>query len=228
MISPGEFIPIAEECKLIVPLGEWILRTAMAEAANWPKDVRVSINLSPVQFRNRRLLSVIVDALSESGLTPNRLQVEITETALMDDGEATLAMLRDLRALGVRVALDDFGTGYSSLNYLRRFPFDKIKIDKSFVDDIHSDAQSRAIVRAIMELTTALGMTTVAEGVEKLSQLFELRALGCDEVQGYVISAAIDASSIPDYLGFDLGDLTADLVEPSDLELVEGDGRAVA
>ena len=222
MISPGEFIPIAEECKLIVPLGEWILRTAMAEAANWPKDVRVSINLSPVQFRNRRLLSVIVDALSQSGLTPNRLQVEITETALMDDGEATLAMLRDLRALGVRVALDDFGTGYSSLNYLRRFPFDKIKIDKSFVDDIHTDAQSRAIVRAIMELTTALGMTTVAEGVEKLSQLFELRALGCDEVQGYVISAAIGANSIPDYLGFDLGDLTADLVEPSDLELVEG------
>jgi len=213
---------------LIVPLGEWLLKTAMTEAVTWPADVRVSINLSPVQFRNRRLLAVIVEAMAQSGLTPNRLQVEITETALLDDGETTLAMLRDLRALGVRVALDDFGTGYSSLNYLRRFPFDKIKIDKSFVDDIACDPQSRAIVRAIMELTAALGMTTVAEGVEKLTQLFELRALGCDEVQGYVISAAIDAASIPDYLGFDLAALAADLVEPSDLELVETADRRVA
>jgi diguanylate cyclase (GGDEF)-like protein/PAS domain S-box-containing protein len=220
-VSPAEFIPIAEESKLIGPIGEWILRTAMAEAARWPSEVRVSINLSPVQFRNRRLLAVIVDAMAESRLTPNRLQVEITESALLDDGEATLAMLQDLRELGVCVALDDFGTGYSSLNYLRRFPFDKVKIDKSFVDDIHTDPQSRAIVRAIMELTAALGMTTVAEGVEKLTQLFELRALGCDEVQGYVISAAIDAASVADYLGFDLAAFTADLVEPSDLELVE-------
>lgn len=228
VVSPGEFIPIAEECKLIVPLGEWILRSAMCVAATWPPDVRVSINLSPVQFRNRRLLSVIVSALDDSGLTPNRLQVEITETALLDDGETTLAMLRDLRALGVRVALDDFGTGYSSLNYLRRFPFDKVKIDKSFVDDIDSKPQSRAIVRAILELTAALGMATVAEGVEKLSQLFELRALGCDEVQGYVISAAIGAASVPDYLGFDLAKLTADLVEPADLELVDTVARGAA
>jgi predicted signal transduction protein with EAL and GGDEF domain len=152
-VSPGEFIPIAEESKLIVPIGEWILRTAMREAATWPADVRVSINLSPVQFRNRRLLAVIVDALDESGLTPNRLQVEITESTLLDAGEQTLAMLRDLRTLGVRVALDDFGTGYSSLNYLRRFPFDKIKIDKSFVDDVDANPQSRAIIRAILELT---------------------------------------------------------------------------
>ncbi|MCE1236904.1 MAG: EAL domain-containing protein [Hyphomicrobiales bacterium] len=227
-VSPGEFIPIAEESKLIVPIGEWILRTAMREAATWPADVRVSINLSPVQFRNRRLLAVIVDALDESGLTPNRLQVEITESTLLDAGEQTLAMLRDLRTLGVRVALDDFGTGYSSLNYLRRFPFDKIKIDKSFVDDIDSNAQSRAIVRAILELTAALGMATVAEGVEKLSQLFELRALGCEEVQGYVISAAVDAEAVPDHLDFDLNEFTAGLVEPADLELVEGGGRAVA
>ncbi len=229
MVSPVEFIPIAEESKLIVPIGEWILRTAMFEAAKWPCDVRVSINLSPVQFRNRRLLAVIVAGLDESGLTPNRLQVEITETTLLDAGEATLAMLRDLRALGVRVALDDFGTGYSSLNYLRKFPFDKVKVDKSFVDDIDGNPQSRAIVRAIMELTSALGMSTVAEGVEKLSQLFELRALGCDEVQGYVISAAIDADSIPDFLGFDLERFSADLVEPADIELVEANGgRAVA
>jgi diguanylate cyclase (GGDEF)-like protein/PAS domain S-box-containing protein len=228
VVSPGEFIPIAEECKLIVPIGEWILRSAMREAATWPPDVRVSINLSPVQFRNRRLLAVIVEALAESGLTPNRLQVEITETTLLDAGEQTLSMLRDLRALGVRVALDDFGTGYSSLNYLRKFPFDKVKIDKSFVDDIDANPQSRAIVRAIMELTTALGMTTVAEGVETLSQLFELRALGCDEVQGYVISAAIAATSVPDYIGFDLTRLSSDLVEPVDLELVDPAGSAAA
>mgnify|MGYP001569906080 CR=1 FL=1 len=227
MVSPVEFIPIAEECKLIVPIGEWILRTAMFEAAKWPNDVRVSINLSPVQFRNRRLLAVIVAALDESGLTPNRLQVEITETTLLDAGEATLAMLRDLRALGVRVALDDFGTGYSSLNYLRKFPFDKVKIDKSFVDDIDANPQSRAIVRAIMELTSALGMGTVAEGVEKLSQLFELRALGCDEVQGYVISAAIAADSIPEFVGFDLARFSADLVEPAEIELVERAARRV-
>ena len=220
-VSPGEFIPIAEECKLIIPLGEWILRTAMREAARWPRDLRVSINLSPVQFRNRRLLAVIVEAMAESGLTPNRLQVEITETTLLDAGESTLAMLCDLRTLGVRVALDDFGTGYSSLNYLRKFPFDKVKIDKSFVDDIVANPQSRAIVRAIMELTVALGMTTVAEGVETLSQLFELRALGCDEIQGYVISAAIGADSVPDYLGFDLGTVTGDLVDPSDIELID-------
>ncbi len=228
VVSPGEFIPIAEECKLIVPLGEWILRSAMREAASWPRDTRVSINLSPVQFRSRRLLAVIVDALAESGLTPNRLQVEITETTLLDAGESTLAILRDLRVLGVRVALDDFGTGYSSLNYLRKFPFDKVKIDKSFVDDIAANPQSRAIVRAILELTAALGMTTVAEGVETLSQLFELRALGCDEVQGYVVSAAIGAASVPDYLGFDLGSVTGDLVEPSDIELIDGASQSAA
>ena len=219
-VSPAEFIPIAEECKLIVPIGEWILRTAMREAAHWPRDIKISINLSPVQFRHRRLLASIVDALDESGLTPNRLQVEITETTLLDAGETTLGILRDLRTLGVRVALDDFGTGYSSLNYLRKFPFDKVKIDKSFVDDIDSNAQSRAIVRAIMELTDALGMTTVAEGVETLSQLFELRALGCAEIQGYVISAAIEAEAVRDHLGVGLGRFTADLVEPADLELV--------
>ena len=200
----------------------------MREAASWPRDTRVSINLSPVQFRSRRLLAVIVDALAESGLTPNRLQVEITETTLLDAGESTLAILRDLRVLGVRVALDDFGTGYSSLNYLRKFPFDKVKIDKSFVDDIAANPQSRAIVRAILELTAALGMTTVAEGVETLSQLFELRALGCDEVQGYVVSAAIGAASVPDYLGFDLGSVTGDLVEPSDIELIDGASQSAA
>ena len=221
-VSPGEFIPIAEDCKLIVPIGEWILKTAIAEAARWPKRLKVSINLSPVQFRHKRLLASIVEALDESGLTPNRLQVEITETTLLDAGEETLALLRDLRTLGVRVALDDFGTGYSSLNYLRRFPFDKVKIDKSFVDDIAGNAQSQAIVRAIMDLTGALGMATVAEGVETLSQIAELRRLGCDEIQGYAISAAIPPDTIREFLARDLGRLLrCELVEPDDLVLAD-------
>lgn len=220
-VSPAEFIPIAEECKLIVPIGEWILHEAAREAATWPRELRVSVNLSPVQFRNRRLLSTIVSALEHSRLTPSRLQIEITESTLLDAGEQTLAMLRDLRTLGVRVALDDFGTGYSSLNYLRKFPFDKIKIDKSFVDDIDHREQSRAIVRAIIELTSAMGMATVAEGVETTSQLQTLRDLGCDEIQGYVISAAVEVDAIPDLLASNWEETTGDLVEPSDLELVD-------
>jgi len=222
-VSPVEFIPIAEECKLIVPIGEWILHEATRQAATWPRDIRVSINLSPVQFRNRRLLATIVSALEHSHLAPQRLQVEITESTLLDAGDHTLAMLRDLRELGVRVALDDFGTGYSSLNYLRRFPFDKIKIDKSFVDDIDQRDQSRAIVRAIMDLTSALGMSTVAEGVETNSQLATLRDLGCDEIQGYVISAAVEIEAIPDLIASNYQSTLGDLVEPMDLELVDSD-----
>lgn len=197
LVSPGEFIPIAEDCKLIVPLGEWILRSAMREAARWPRDTRVSINLSPVQFRNRRLLAVIVEALEESRLTPNRLQVEITETTLLDAGETTLAMLRDLRALGVRVALDDFGTGYSSLNYLRKFPFDKIKIDKSFVENIHRHDRATVIVRAVLGLGRSLEIPVVAEGVETEEQIIFLRGENCTELQGYAIGrpAPIDTLS---------------------------------
>ncbi len=220
-VSPAEFVPIAEDCKLIVPIGEWILHEAMRQAATWPRELRISINLSPVQFRNRRLLSTIVSALEHSRLMPQRLQVEITESTLLDAGQQTLTMLRDLRELGVRVALDDFGTGYSSLNYLRKFPFDKIKIDKSFVDDISDREQSRAIVKAIVELTSALGMSTVAEGVETTAQLETLRDLGCDEIQGYVISAAVGSEAIPDLLSANYELTTGDLVEPMDLELVD-------
>ena len=220
-VSPSEFVPIAEECKLIVPIGEWILHEATRQAATWPRDLKVSINLSPVQFRNRRLLATIVSALEHSRLLPSRLQIEITESTLLDAGEQTLGMLRDLRELGVRVALDDFGTGYSSLNYLRKFPFDKIKIDKSFVDDIDHREQSRAIVQAIIDLTSALGMATVAEGVETTSQLDTLRDLGCDEIQGYVISAAVEIEAIPDLLASNYEKTTGDLVEPMDLELID-------
>ena len=219
-VSPAEFVPIAEECKLIVPMGEWILKTATLEAASWPGDLKVSINLSAVQFRNRRLLASIVEALDVSGLTPNRLQIEITETTLLDAGEQTLDMLRDLRVLGVRVALDDFGTGYSSLNYLRKFPFDKIKIDKSFVDDIVASTQSRALVKAILDLTGALGMTTVAEGVETLGQLAELRQLGCHEIQGYVVSAAVEPQAIEFLLDRPLAEITGELIDADDIEMV--------
>jgi len=204
-----------------VPIGEWILHEATRQAATWPRDLKVSINLSPVQFRNRRLLATIVSALEHSRLLPSRLQIEITESTLLDAGEQTLGMLRDLRELGVRVALDDFGTGYSSLNYLRKFPFDKIKIDKSFVDDIDRRNQSRAIVQAIIDLTSALGMATVAEGVETTSQLDTLRDLGCDEIQGYVISAAVEIEAIPDLLASNYEKTIGDLVEPMDLELID-------
>jgi diguanylate cyclase (GGDEF)-like protein/PAS domain S-box-containing protein len=224
-VSPVEFVPIAEECKLIEPLGEWVLRVATAQAANWPRHLKISINLSPVQFRNRRLLAAVVKALEDSGLSPNRLQVEITESTLLDAAEQTLTMLRDLRVLGVRVALDDFGTGYSSLNYLRKFPFDKVKIDKRFVEDVDVNGQSRAIVKAILDLTTALGMSTVAEGVETAYQMVELKRLGCDEVQGYVISAAVDADAVDDLLRADVTSEPGrgDLVDPIDLEFVDID-----
>ncbi len=219
-VSPAEFVPIAEECKLIVPMGEWILKSATKEAAKWPTDLKVSVNLSPVQFRNRRLLASVVEALDESGLPPTRLQVEITETTLLDAGEQTLDLLRDLRILGVRVALDDFGTGYSSLNYLRKFPFDKVKIDKSFVDDIAESEQSCALVKTIIDLTRVLGMTTVAEGVETLVQLSELRKLGCHEIQGYVVSAAVEPRAIGDLLARPLAEITGELVDASDIEMV--------
>jgi EAL domain-containing protein (putative c-di-GMP-specific phosphodiesterase class I) len=165
----------------------------------------------------------VVKALEESGLAPHRLQVEITESTLLDAGEQTLSMLRDLRVLGVRVALDDFGTGYSSLNYLRKFPFDKVKIDKRFVDDIDVNPQSRAIVKAILDLTAALGMSTVAEGVETLYQLEELKRLGCDEVQGYVVSAAVEPDAVLDMLerGAASASGQGELVEPIDLDFID-------
>jgi len=183
--------------------------------------VGVSVNLSPVQFRNRHLLSVIVHALDEAHLTPERLQVEITETTLLDANEATLSILRDLRTLGIRVALDEFGTGYSSLYYLRSFPFDKIKIDRSFVEDIDTNAPSRTIVRSILEMTSALGMRSVVEGVEKRSQLSELRALGCDEIQGYVISAVIENEAIHDFFRKQSWKNGAELTDTVELEIFD-------
>ena len=193
IIPPDEFIPVAEEIGLIVPLGQWIVQHACRVAATWPEHVRLAVNLSPVQFRDPGLVSVITSALFNAGLSPDRLELEITEGVLMQNDLATVRMLHQLKALGVRIALDDFGTGYSSLSYLRTFPFDKIKIDRSFVADMESRADAAAIVRAVANLGASLGMTTTAEGIETQAQLDRLRAEGCTQVQGFLLSRPVDA-----------------------------------
>jgi diguanylate cyclase (GGDEF)-like protein len=188
MISPAEFIPVAEETGLIVPIGDWVLRRACETASLWPAHIKVAVNLSPVQFRNQGLVHGIVSALAASRLDPERLELEITESVLLNDSEANLLALHHLRGLGIRIALDDFGTGYSSLSYLRSFPFDKLKIDRSFVRGLSMGDESALIVRSIADLGHNLGMITTAEGIETLSQLELLHQMGCCEVQGYLIS----------------------------------------
>jgi diguanylate cyclase (GGDEF)-like protein/PAS domain S-box-containing protein len=200
MISPVDFIPVAEDIGLIVALGEWVLREACTEAVKWPADVKVAVNLSPVQFRSRNLVQVVVSALAHSGLSPTRLELEITESLFLAETEANLAILHQLRELGVSISMDDFGTGYSSLSYLRSFPFDKIKIDRSFVKDLAERSDCVAIVRAISGLGRSLNITTTAEGVETIDQLDWLRAEGCNEVQGFLFSAAKPAAEIASLL----------------------------
>ncbi|MGY3693526.1 diguanylate cyclase (GGDEF)-like protein/PAS domain S-box-containing protein [Bradyrhizobium sp. USDA 3240] len=190
MISPGEFIPVAEETGLINPLGSLMLHRACMDAAQWPDDVRVAVNLSPLQFRTGNLLALITDALRQSGLPARRLELEITETLLLEKSSQVLATLHALRALGVRMSMDDFGTGYSSLSYLRSFPFDKIKIDQSFVRDLGANPDAQAIVRSIVSLGVGLGVTITAEGVETEAELSCLRAEGCHEGQGFLFSRA--------------------------------------
>jgi len=190
LVPPAEFIPIAEETGLIIPLGEWVLRGACQETANWPTNIKVAVNLSPAQLNSRNFTDVVVNALAASGVSANRLQLEITETVLLQNTFNTLATLQKLRALGVQIALDDFGTGYSSLSYLRSFPFDKIKIDRSFIQDLMTGAEPLAIVHAIAGLAKSLNMTSTAEGVETKQQLEALQALGCIEMQGYLFSHA--------------------------------------
>jgi len=196
MISPAEFIPIAEETGLINQLGEWVLTTACAEASKWPDDIKLAVNVSPVQFRSDTLALKIVAALAESGLAASRLELEITEAVLIRDDDAALAILHQLRGIGVRIALDDFGTGYSSLSYLQRFPFDKIKIDRCFVTDIAEANGSSGIVRAVVNIAAERHMTTTAEGVETREQQELLRALGCSEMQGYLFSRPKPAAEI--------------------------------
>jgi predicted signal transduction protein with EAL and GGDEF domain len=200
IVSPGEFIPLAEETGLIVPLGEWVLRTACAEASTWPDHIKVAVNLSAVQFKNRKLVEVIMNALAGARLSPHRLELEITESVLLADDDATLAMLHQMRGLGVRISMDDFGTGYSSLSYLRKFPFDKIKIDQSFIRDLSKGDDSIAIVRAVASLAASLNIATVAEGVETSDQLDIARAEGCTEVQGYFFSRPVPAAKARELL----------------------------
>jgi diguanylate cyclase (GGDEF)-like protein len=200
MVPPADFIPLAEETGLIVPIGEWVLRRACADAATWPENIKVAVNLSPAQFKTDGIVRAVFSALATSGLSASRLELEITETVLLHKGEATMQILHQLRAFGVRMSMDDFGTGYSSLSYLRSFPFDKIKIDRSFIHDITDNNQSLAIVQAVTSLGTTLGMATTAEGVETREQLDRLRAQGCTEVQGYYFSTPKPARELPGLL----------------------------
>ena len=196
LISPATFIPLAEEIGFIVPLGEWIVREACLAARNWPDDLRVAVNISAAQFRSPGLTQIIVGALAASGVQPTRLEIEITESVLLQDKAATLAVLHQLRALGIRIAMDDFGTGYSSLTYLQSFPFDKIKIDRSFVKDITENAGSLYIVRAVAALAKGMGMAATAEGVETAEQLDKIAAVGCTEMQGYLFSKPLPVAEI--------------------------------
>ncbi|MGH6664457.1 MAG: putative bifunctional diguanylate cyclase/phosphodiesterase [Pseudolabrys sp.] len=196
LISPADFIPVAEETGLIVPLGEWVLKAACYEAVDWPDHIKVAVNLSPAQLNNRNLLNVVVGALAESGMPARKLQLEITETVLLQNTFATLATLHELRKLGVQIALDDFGTGYSSLSYLRSFPFDKIKIDRSFIQDLSNGTEPVAIVQAVANLAKCLNMTSTAEGVETQQQMDMLQSMGCTEMQGYLFSRARPAKEI--------------------------------
>jgi diguanylate cyclase (GGDEF)-like protein len=188
LVAPLEFIPLLEETALIVPIGEWVLRQACAEAMKWPGEISVAVNLSPAQFKMRNLSQMVTSALAQSGLPAQRLELEITESVLLVDDKSTLQTLHQLRDLGVRISMDDFGTGYSSLSYLRSFPFDKIKIDRSFVHDLASNKDSMAIIRAVTGLSSSLGMTTTGEGVETQEELEYLKKEGCTEAQGYFFS----------------------------------------
>lgn len=196
MVSPEIFIPIAEETGLIIPLGEWFLRKACSDAASWPEHIKVAVNLSPVQFRSDKLMQAVTAALAGSGLAPERLEIEITESVLLQTDTENLAFLHDLQKLGVSVVLDDFGTGYSSLGYLQVFPFDKIKIDQSFVRDMVSRPDCAAIVGAVVGLGRSLDITTTAEGVETQEQYAMLRAAGCHQIQGYLFSKPCPLSEL--------------------------------
>jgi diguanylate cyclase (GGDEF)-like protein len=199
-ISPDVFIPIAEDSGLILPLGEWALHEACTQAAQWPHDLRIAVNLSPVQFSTPNLVDTILRILTETGLQAHRLVLEITEGLFISDTEKMLAVLHRLKAIGVSIAMDDFGTGYSSLSSLRSFPFDKIKIDRAFVSDLGENPENSVIVQAVIIIAGALGMTTVAEGVETESQQRLLTALGCDQVQGYFYSRAVPIDRVPEVI----------------------------
>ena len=200
-VSPADFIPAAEESHLIVEIGEWVLRHVCQEAATWPRPLGVAVNLSPVQFQYGDLTNLVHSILLETGLPANRLALEITEGVLIRDSARALTVLRQLKALGVRIVMDDFGKGYSSLSYLQLFPFDKIKIDRDFIHDVYRNSQSAAIVRAVLGLAQALGLPVLAEGVETEEEREFLRAVGCDEMQGYLIGRPCPIEHYAEELG---------------------------
>jgi EAL domain-containing protein (putative c-di-GMP-specific phosphodiesterase class I) len=197
LIAPDAFIPLCEEIGLIAPLGAWVLREACAEASHWPAPIGVAVNISPLQFIGHKLVETVESALESSGLAPQRLEVEITETAVLQNSEATLAILGDLKKLGVRIAMDDFGTGYSSLSSLQSFPFDKVKIDRSFTTGLDQSRQNDAIVTAMINLCEGLDICATAEGVETEGQLASLFRRGCLEAQGYLFSRPCPAEDVP-------------------------------
>jgi diguanylate cyclase (GGDEF)-like protein len=200
-VSPGTFIPLAEESGLFIPIGEWILREACREAASWPKPLGVAVNISPIQFRHGDLPGLVLAVLMETGLAANRLELEITEGVLVEDFSRAVAILTRLKSLGIRIAMDDFGTGYSSLSYLQAFPFDKIKIDQSFISDVGANPQSAAIVRAVIGLARGLKLPVLAEGVEYEDQLAFLAKEGCDEVQGYFVGRPFPIEHYAEMIG---------------------------
>lgn len=195
MVAPMDFIPTTEEIGLIIPITEWVLRRACVDAQGWG-DLSVAVNLSPAAFKHQDLLGLISSILGDTGFDPRRLELEITETSLLHDTERALKILNELKAMGIRIAMDDFGTGYSSLSYLQRFPFDKIKIDRSFVSELTTNEDSIAIVRAVINLGQSLGMATTAEGVETNDQAVFLTGQGCDEVQGFYYARPMPAAEM--------------------------------
>ena len=199
-VPPLEFIPIAEETGLIVPIGEWVLHRACADAIEWPDEFTVAVNVSPVQFKAHNFVQAVKTALDKSGLPASRLELEITELVLMQDSKELWRELHQLKELGISIAMDDFGTGYSSLGYLRSFPFDKIKIDQSFIRDLSKNKDSLAILRAVVGLGSSLSIVTTAEGVETQNQLEILRSEGCTEAQGYFFSQPRPAAEVKEFL----------------------------
>ena len=209
-ISPSEFVPVAEECGLIESIGEWVLRTACIEAARWPGDIRVAVNVSPIQFANPALPAIVTSAIAKSGLAPARLELEITEGVFLDESRSAEQMFKSLKGIGVRLALDDFGTGYSSLGYLKSAPFDKIKIDQSFVRGaVIPGNRNAAIIKAIVTLATTLNMETTAEGVEVQDEIGLIQELGCTHIQGFVYGRAVAAGDVPPMLAHNGGIATA-------------------
>ena len=200
LISPLEFIPVAEETGLIGAIGQWVLRTACAEAASWPEPLTIAVNLSPAQFRDPALCAMVAGVLAETGLAPQRLELEITEGVLIADEARVLAALTELRRMGARISLDDFGTGYSSLSYLARFPVDKLKVDRSFISQCPANVESAAIVRAILSMSACLGLATTVEGIETAEQLAFSAGEGCDQLQGYLLSRPLSASDLSHFM----------------------------